>query len=84
MEMNSLLSMSVLIGIIVGAVEVCKLAGFPNRFLPILDVIIGITLALILVPEVFATWKLALLGGAFMGLTAAGLYRSVKVIGEGK
>lgn len=62
--------------VIVGLAEVIKELGVPPRFVPIVDILLGIG------------WSLVLLGfspvnvleGVVIGLASAGLYRSTKVL----
>jgi hypothetical protein len=67
--------------VIIGLVQLAKEAGFPNRFLPLLDLVLGILAGVV----IYGTnWQVSIANGVILGLAAAGLYRSGKVVVRGE
>ncbi|MDV6379254.1 hypothetical protein ORD22_13620 [Sporosarcina sp. GW1-11] len=68
----------VLIPVIVGLVDALKSYGVEKRWLPVVSVLLGVGGGVLyLFPE---DWKLGVLGGVIMGLSAGGLYSGGKVV----
>ncbi len=63
------------IPVIMGLTEVAKRLGLTNRFLPVLNLMTGILWSFY-----FFQSPEAIIQGVVLGLTAAGLYRSTKVV----
>ena len=63
--------------LIMGLVHVLKGIGLPNKVLPIANLVFGIGFAVAFHGEISPEVVLA---GIVLGLTAAGLYRSQKVV----
>ena len=61
--------------VIMGLTEVAKRLGMDNKILPVLNLFIGVAWALF-----FFSPTEAVLQGVVLGLTAAGLFRSTKVV----
>jgi hypothetical protein len=62
--------------VIIGLVQVFKDLGVPTRILPLLDIVLGICWAL----ATLGVSMQSVLSGVVLGLSAAGLYRSTKVL----
>lgn len=71
---------ALLIGVIVGIVELLKILGVPKKLLPIASLILGVISGMIyLFPE---DPQAGILMGIIMGLSASGLYSGSKNILE--
>jgi len=70
---------SAIIAVIVGISEAVKHAGFPHKWVPLLNIALGVAAMLFLNQDVPAinAWN-----GILMGLTACGLYSGVKNMSE--
>lgn len=68
-----------LIPLIMGVSEVLKKAGINEKFIPIVDLILGIGAGFLLSSNV----KEAIVYGIFMGLSASGLYSGIKNVKQG-
>lgn len=62
--------------VIIGLVEVLKSIGVPRKLLPVFDIVLGIGWSI----AVLGTSVNSVLSGIILGLSAAGLYRSTKVL----
>lgn len=60
----------------IGITQIFKKFGFPNRYLPLVNIFLGIFAELLVLADIRA----AITGGIILGLSAAGLYRSTKVV----
>lgn len=69
-----------LVGIIVAMVEVVKRVGLPDRFAPLVALVLGILLGIIYIPGDIAQGVIV---GMAMGLTAVGLYSGTKNVVKG-
>jgi len=69
-----------LVPIIIGISEVAKRVGFPKKFIPILDLTLGIAAGFIYAAPGNA--KEAALVGIALGLSASGLYSGVKNVAQ--
>ena len=76
MELTQLTAVPVIIAL----TQMIKQMGFPNRYLPVVNLVLGVVAAVIL----FHVSVLSITTGIVYGLTAAGLYRSIKVTGQGQ
>jgi len=63
--------------LIMGIVHALKSVGLPNNILPIANIVFGIGFAVLFNGKLDAH---TILSGIVLGLTAAGLYRSQKVV----
>jgi len=71
--------------LVMGCVAALRQAGLPSKYAPMVSVALGITFALIAyVTDTveFSTWFAALVAGIVSGLTASGIYSSVKKFAE--
>lgn len=68
-----------LVAIIMGISEVLKKAGFYEKFIPIVNLILGLGAGFLVSSNV----KEAIIIGAFIGLSASGLYSGVKNVHQG-
>lgn len=67
---------AVLIGVIVGLVEIIKRSGVPDRYAPIVSIILGIVAGVLyLTPE---DYLYGVLQGIILGLSSVGLYSGTK------
>lgn len=67
---------ALIIGVIVGLIELIKLAGAPKRVLPILSVVLGLAFGTVyLFP---GDIKAGILTGLIVGLSSTGLYSGAK------
>jgi hypothetical protein len=69
----------VLVGVVLGLVQVVKLAGMDSRFAPILSIVLGIAVEALASPLPFNARQMVLTGLA-IGLSAAGLYSGTKTV----
>lgn len=70
----------VLIPVIVGLVDALKGYGLPKRWLPVLSILFGVVGGVVyLFP---GDWRLGVVSGVMMGLSAGGLYAGGKVLVE--
>lgn len=69
-----------LIPIVSGISRVIQMAGIPKRFIPFINLILGMGAGLIYLGE---DWKKGLLIGISIGLGASGLYNGVVTIKNG-
>ncbi|PIC63454.1 hypothetical protein CSV79_11710 [Sporosarcina sp. P13] len=70
-----------LIPVIVGLVDALKGYGVEKRWLPVVSVLLGVGGGVLyLFPE---NWKLGVLSGVILGLSAGGLYSGGKVVVQG-
>ena len=70
-----------LIPVITMLIEVIKKAGLPNRFAPLVSIIIGIGFGFIV--ENNGDIKNAIITGVIMGMSASGLYSTGKEASKG-
>lgn len=71
----------VLVAIIVALSEFCKKVGVNPKFIPIINLLLGVVGGIIYLNP--ADLKIGILEGLIMGLTAGGFYSSIKNVGEG-
>lgn len=72
----------VLVAVVIGLVEAAKRIGVPEKFAPIISVILGLGLSFlgfVANPDLAST----IIGGIIIGLSAVGLYSGTKNIVEG-
>jgi ribose/xylose/arabinose/galactoside ABC-type transport system permease subunit len=69
-----------IISLIMGLTELAKQMGVPNRFLPLLNLVLGLIGGFIIQRETIP----AIIMGLMMGTSAAGIYRSAKVTMMGR
>jgi hypothetical protein len=65
----------VAIAVVIGLLEVVKIAGLPTRFVPLSGLILGSGISFLFPAE---TIGLTILSGLVIGLSACGLYSGVK------
>jgi len=70
-----------LVPIIVGLAEIAKKVGFPQKFVPILNLALGLAAGFFYVAPADA--REAALVGIALGLSASGLYSGVKNVAQG-
>lgn len=70
-----------LVPIIVGLAEVAKRIGFPKKFIPVLDLALGLAAGFFYVAP--GNYAEAVLVGIALGLSASGLYSGVKNVAQG-
>lgn len=79
--METLFEMSpyvtVIVPLIVGAVELAKGVGLQGRYAPLASV----TLGMVFVAMTNVSWQAALIQGLIAGLTASGIYSGTKAVG---
>lgn len=68
-----------IVGLIVGVSEVFKKTGLKKKYVPICNLILGIGAGFIVGDDI----KGSIIIGIFMGLSASGLYSSVKNVSQG-
>lgn len=66
---------AILVPVVIGIIEVVKLAGLPSRFAPLLSLVLGVLGATYLVGGDLAV---TVLQGLIVGLSASGLYSGTK------
>jgi len=72
----------VLVAVVIGLVEVAKRIGVPEKFAPLVSLILGLGLSFlgfVANPDLAST----IIGGIIIGLSAVGLYSGTKNIVEG-
>jgi uncharacterized membrane protein HdeD (DUF308 family) len=74
-------SMALIIPIIIGVAEIIKKFGLVEKWIPVLDVGLGIAAGFIYLYP--GDWKAAVLYGIIMGLSACGLFSGAKNVVEG-
>ena len=74
-----MLEMAVVIAVLVGLGQVMKALGVPAKYLPAINVILGIAIGLIGGAGADLTLLEQVLGGAVIGLSASGLYDQKKI-----
>lgn len=79
-----LVSPAAIVALIIGLAEIFKKAGLPAKFIPILDVVLGIVSG-ICVYGLMMKLDIAngILVGVAMGLSACGLFSGIKNVAEG-
>lgn len=63
-----------LVPLVVGLVQVAKVAGLSSKYAPLVSVLLGVATATIL----SGVSAIAILGGVVLGLSASGLFSGVK------
>jgi hypothetical protein len=63
--------------LIIGLVAVFKRIGIPNKYLPLMSLLIGLLFSFLLEDT---DWKESILKGLFLGLSSVGLYSSSKTL----
>ena len=72
----------VLVAVVIGLVEVAKRIGVPEKFAPLVSLILGLGLSFlgfVANPDLAST----IIGGIIIGLSAVGLYSGTKNVIEG-
>jgi uncharacterized membrane protein (DUF441 family) len=69
----------VVIPIITGLVQVAKLTALPDKYAPLLSLLIGIAIAFI-INGVGLSWGQHVIAGIIYGLSASGLYSAGKTL----
>ena len=83
MNINNILDMTgmaVQVGIIMGIAQIAKGLGINVKYIPILNIAIGILLSILIAPEDI---RFGIFNGIIAGLSASGLYSSQKNVIEG-
>lgn len=80
--MIEVLSSGVLLGIIIGVVQLAKKAGLPSKFAPLLAIGVGLAFSLFNFFVSDLGLKEAVFTGVVFGLSAVGLFSGVKNLVE--
>lgn len=83
MNINSffdMTGMAVEIGVIMGIAQIAKGLGLNPKFIPILNIAVGILIAILILPDGI---RADIFNGIILGLSASGLYSSQKNIIKG-
>ena len=88
MELNELLKYlltpAAQIALIIGLAELAKKLGFPSRFVPLIDVVLGLVSGVVVFGLALDVGILnGVLLGLAMGLSACGLFSGIKNVAEG-
>lgn len=75
-----MIELSVLTAIIIGLSQVAKIAGFPVKFIPILNIGIGVIISVV---YHYNDIKSGVINGIVAGLSASGLYSGTKNVIQG-
>jgi hypothetical protein len=78
-----ILDITILIALIVGLTQVFKKAGFPERFIPVVALILGVSINTF-VKFIGAELGEVIIVGLIAGLTSMGLYDTAKITILGK
>ena len=70
-----MIELGVIISIVIALSEIVKHMGFPVRFIPVINILLGIIAMFIWNED---HWKTNLLNGLIAGLTASGLFSGAK------
>lgn len=76
MELNDLMLPVALVPIVIGLVQVCKIAGLPSRVAPMLSILLGVGASFLLPLD--GNLGVIILEGIMVGLSASGLYSGAK------
>lgn len=71
-----MIEVAIIVAVIVGVVQVVKMAGLPSRFAALFSIALGLVAAFLVAPE--ATTGLTAFNGVLYGLMASGLYSGVR------
>lgn len=74
-----MLEMAVIIAVLVGLGQLMKGLGVPAKYVPLINVILGIAIGLLGGAGADLTILEQVLGGAIIGLSASGLYDQKKI-----
>lgn len=80
MANDVILLISLTVAIITGSGEAVKVAGLPTKLLPLFSILVGIPAGVFVVFPENLTY--GIVSGIAMGLSAVGLFSSVKNLGE--
>lgn len=80
---NLVVSFAVLLAITIGIVEAVKRLGVPEKFAPVVSVVVGLALSALSYFLADTKALLAIVGGLVIGLSAVGLYSGVKNVAQG-
>ena len=75
-----MLQVATLIPIIVGISQVIKNIGFPSKFIPLLNVLIGVGISFLVFEGI--GWHEQVLQGLVVGLSASGIYDQSKNLNQ--
>lgn len=70
------ITLAVITAVVIGLVQVAKLAGLPTQFAPLVAIVFGVLTALCL--SFFQATTTVILNGVIIGLSAMGLYSGTK------
>lgn len=77
------MSETIMIGAIIGISEIFKKSGVSSKFIPIINLILGIVLCSLYSSHLLGDIYLDVFQGIIIGLTASGLYSGAKNVSEG-
>ena len=76
---NELLTPASQVVIIMGIAEACKKAGVPNRYIPVIDLLLGMLSGLVVFSVAYGNDLIeSCVMGIAMGLSACGLFSGIK------
>ena len=76
MDIQIVLSLTVVVAVVIGIVQAAKTMGLPTQFAPLLAIVLGIIMSLGL--SLFEATFSVIMTGLIIGLSACGLYSGVK------
>jgi hypothetical protein len=75
-----MLELGVVIAVLIGLGQIAKQLGLPTKYIPLVNLILGIGIGLLGGFGADITILEQIIGGAVVGLTASGLYDQSKII----
>lgn len=71
-----MIEISILIGTVIGLATCLKILGINKKFLPLLNVLLGISTSYIFIE---GSWREIIITGILIGLSASGLFDQTKI-----
>lgn len=75
------MEIGILIALLIGVSEVAKRVGLPQKYLPVVNLILGVVAGIFTIDAPMAEQVIT---GAMVGLSASGLYDQTKIITKKK
>ncbi|HEK9103339.1 TPA: holin [Bacillus pseudomycoides] len=72
-----MISLAVMIGIVVGLSQIAKTIGLQTKYIPLLNLTLGIVLGVLFLPQ---DLKMNVFQGIIIGLSASGLFDHTKIL----
>ncbi|MBC6974868.1 holin [Bacillus sp. Xin] len=72
-----MVNLAVMIGIVVGLSQIAKTIGLQTKYIPLVDLTLGIVLGVLFLPQ---DLKMNVFQGIIIGLSASGLFDHTKIL----